>query len=214
MKFAACAALDRSPENRVWYRAIQARFWQTALNTAQTRTFPIRYNAGPAATPPFEVLYLAEDHLVALFEVEALLGSSYPGPGGVLVPNPRQAWTILNVQVILGQVANLTQVSQQTLIGTTAQELTGDWRGYQQRHPSDSVPQPVGTAPTQALGEALFAVPGLEGFRTVSARLPARMILVVFPQKLQQGSAIEFHDPATGQRHRISPRARRGRRPP
>jgi hypothetical protein len=40
---------------------------------------------------------------------------------------------VLNVDVQLQAVADLTQESQQQLLETTAQELTGDWRGYQQR---------------------------------------------------------------------------------
>jgi hypothetical protein len=67
MNLAVCAALRRGPETRVWYRAVEPRFWQTALRTVQTKKCPSRYNAGAAATPPFEVLYLAEDHQVALY---------------------------------------------------------------------------------------------------------------------------------------------------
>lgn len=136
---------------------------------------------------------------MALFEVQALLGSP-THPGGI-IPHPRQTWTVLNVDVQLQTVADLTQESQQQLLETTAQELTGDWRGYQQRSPATSVSQPVGVAPTQFLGAALFAVPGLEGFRTLSAKLPYYSNLVIFPQKLQPGSQVVFSDPATGQRH-------------
>ena len=140
--------------------------------------------------------------MVALFEVQALFGSPTQ-PGGV-VANQRQPWTVINVQVQLQDVADLTQVSQQTLLATTAQELTGDWYGYQQRSALTSVSQPVGTAPTQALGAALFAVSGLEGFLTLSARLPYHRNLVVFPQKLRPGSRIVFADPATRQQHVIA----------
>jgi hypothetical protein len=38
--------------------------------------------------------------------------------------------TVLNVDVQLQAVADLTQGSQQQLLETTAQELMGDWRGY------------------------------------------------------------------------------------
>jgi len=117
-----------------------------------------------------------------------------------VIANPRQPWTVINVHVQLRDVADLSQVSQQSLLATTAQELTGDWYGYQQRSALTSVSQPVGTAPTQALGAALFAVSGLEGFLSLSARLPYHKNLVVFPQKLQPGSQVEFHDPPTGQR--------------
>lgn len=211
MNLAACRELTRGPETGVWYRAVRTKHWKTALQTEQTKDHPGRFNEGPQAIRPFEVLYLAEDHQVALFEVEALLGSSFSLGNGIMLPNPRHSWLILNVRVRLRSVADLTRVSQQTLLGTTAQELTGDWRGYQQRQSHDSVHEPVGTAPTQALGQALFRVRGLEGFRTLSARRPSRMILVVFPEKLLQGTEIEFADDQ-GNTHRITPRPRRQRR--
>ena len=122
-----------------------------------------------------------------------------------MFPHPRQAWITVNVTVQLQAVADLTEVATLSLLETSAQELTGDWLGYQQRGPLTSVPQPVGLAPTQALGAALFAVPGLEGFRTFSARLPYHSTLIVFPEKLQLGSAVTFHHPATGQQYVIRP---------
>jgi hypothetical protein len=184
-------------------RSTQPQFWQTSLATAQTRLLPSRFNAGNLAHPQFEVLYLAETQLVALFEVQAVLGVPTQ-PGGVIA-NPRYPWTVINVQVSLQDVADLTQVSQQTLLATTAQELTGDWQGYHQRNALTSVSEPVGVAPTQSLGAALFAVDGLEGFVTLSAPLPYNKNLIVFPQKLRQGSRIVFHDAATGQRVVIAP---------
>ena len=129
--------------------------------------------------------------MVALFEVQALLGSPY----GTWVPNPYQAWIILNVDITLHDIADLTRVSQQHLIDTTIQELTGDWRGYQLRTPATSAIQPTGPpAPPQELGEALFFVPDLEGLLTASARVPTRMNLVVFPDKLHPHSSIEYKD--------------------
>ena len=146
MNLSQCAAFWRRPLTGTWYRAIQSRFWTTALATHQIRVVPSRFNAGATASPQFEILYLSENHLVTLFEVQALLGS-LTQPGGV-IPHPRQAWTVPNVNVQLQAVADLTQESQQQSLETTAQELTEDWRGYQQR------------SPTQALGAALFVVPG------------------------------------------------------
>lgn len=203
MNLRGCLALSRSPETGIWYRAIQPQFWQTSLATAQTKVLPSRFNEGNFARPQFEVLYLAETQIVALFEVQAVLGVPTQ-PGGVIA-NPRHPWTVINVQVHLQDVADLTQVSQQTLLATTAQELTGDWQGYQQRNALTSVSEPVGAAPTQSLGAALFAVSGLEGFVTLSAPLPYHKNLIVFPQKLRQGSRIEFHDSATGQHVVITP---------
>ena len=199
MRLAACARLSLGPENRVWFRAFDPRHMSTPLATAYTAQVPSRFSPGPACASPFEILYLSENHLVCLREVEALLGSSTITP----IPNPTSSWLIINVQVSLQQVADLTLVAEQRRLGTTAQELTGDWEGYQSRTPHSSVPQPIGTAPTQDLGEALFSIPRLEAFRTVSARVPGQMNLAVFPQKLLKGSRIAYRDSASGRVHEI-----------
>ena len=133
---------------------------------------------------PFEILYLSENVHVCLLEIEALLGSPRSG----FVSRPRTSLTAIAVQVSLQQIVDLTSVTEQKRLGVTAQELTGDWDGYEKRNPSSSVPQPTGTAPTQDLGEALFNTPNVEGFRTVSAKVPDQMNLIVFPQRLLKGS--------------------------
>ncbi|MGH7135342.1 MAG: RES family NAD+ phosphorylase [Pirellulales bacterium] len=175
-----------------WYRAIQPKHWKASLSTAHTRTISSRFSAGTMANPSFEVLYLAEDHQVALFEVQALLGS--PLPGGAYAPNPAQTWVIVNVDVTLSNVADLCRRKERKKVQTTVQELTGDWRGYALRNPGARP-----TAPTQRLGSALNGVRDLEGFLTFSAKVPTRKSLVVFPQKLQAGSRIRFRyfDPHT-----------------
>jgi hypothetical protein len=122
---------------------------------------------------------------------------------GDFFPNPQRAWTILNVQVTLQHVADLSDVAEQLKIGTSAQELTGDWRGYLERSAGTPVSGPTGPAPTQDLGQALYNMPGLEGFRTISSRMPTHRTLIVFPNKLRQGSRIVFTHPATRQTHTI-----------
>ena len=111
------------------------------------------------------------------------------------------------MDVVLQRIADLTVVSQQDLIETTAQELTVDWRGYRHRNePLASIQEPIGTAPTQDLGEALFAVPGIEGFRTLSAKLPYHCNLVVFPQKMFRGSGLKFSEASAGLLQKIDGR--------
>jgi hypothetical protein len=88
-------------------------------------------------------------------------------------------------------------------VRASLQELTGDWLGYRLRGPATSVKLPIGSAPTQELGAALHGVPDLEGFLTLSARLPDQLVLVAFPKKLKQGSTIQFWNPVTGQAHSI-----------
>ena len=201
MNLQQCRLLTTTAETGVWYRAIEPQYWSTSLQTLQTMARPSRFNGGPFAHPPFEILYLAEDLQVALFEAEALVGPP-ARPGGVLA-QPRLAWTLINITVQLQRVADLTVVTTQNLLATTAQELTGDWEGYHLRSRRTSVSEPVGLAPTQELGAGLYDVPELEGFRTPSARVPYAMNLVVFPQKLQPGSRVEFSHPALGT-HSIS----------
>ena len=55
------------------------------------------------------------------------------GPGGAIA-HPRRSFGMLNVQVTLSEVVDLTDVSASQLpLQTTAQEMTGDWDGYQVR---------------------------------------------------------------------------------
>jgi RES domain-containing protein len=168
VNLSGCTLLAATAETGTWYRAIDPQHWPTALQTSHTVLGPSRFNPGPHVIPHFETLYLAEDLQVALFEAEALLGSP-DRPGGVL-PQPRLAWTVINVQAQLQRVADLTVVAAQLLLATTAQELTGDWRGYHLRSRRTSVSEPIGLAPTQELGAALYDVPELEGFRTLLTR--------------------------------------------
>lgn len=195
------ARLSVHPQGGVWYRAIPPHFIATALNVSHTKMVPGRFNDASPSAPSFPVLYLAENPMLALFEVQSLFGSPLT-PGG-LVSHPKRSATILNVSVALSQVADLTNLGQQLIFDTNAQELTGDWRGFKLRSSSTSVAVPTGTAPTQELGAALYAVPNLEGFLTISAKLSDQMILVVFPDKLLPTSSIK-HTNAAGTIHPLT----------
>jgi RES domain len=145
-------------------------------------------------------MYLAADHFVSLFEVDAVLGS--PLPGRTILPNPGTAWTIISVEVQLARVADLSNPSNVELLETSFQELTGDWRGYKYRPQIPPLRAPYWTnVPTQRLGHALFRVRGLEGFLAPSARDPTKLNLMVFPDKLRADSFLRFGDPQTGSEH-------------
>jgi len=147
--------------------------------------------------PAFEILYLAEDARLALFEVQALLGSAYPG--GPLVPNPAGvAWTLVDVQVNLQAIVNFTRLKARNLIQTSVQELTGDWRAYSLRNPTKLGGTHGSDVPTQMLGRRLERIRGLEGFLSYSARVATRRNLMVFPRKLLPGSQLRYRDLATG----------------
>ena len=75
MNLAAVAGLPFRPIAAVWYRAVEPRHLPTALSYSHTRRYPSRYYEGPSSAAPFDTVYLAENPLVASFEVEALFGS-------------------------------------------------------------------------------------------------------------------------------------------
>jgi len=189
MKLSVCKRLALRPIHATWYRAIAARHWETALKTDHTSEVTTRFNPGKSATTPFEILYLAENQVVALYEVGALLG-----PPHRAIADPSQSKTlIIDVSVALNSVADLTDPSQRDLIGGSVQELTGNWDTYN-----------PGEAPTQQLGSALFATKNVEGFLAYSARVPRSRTLVVFPQKLLKRSELVFDDITRGKTHRIA----------
>src|SRR5436853_1835531 len=92
MNLGNCAYLNRTPLTGVWYRAIQAQHWNTLNQTAHTTTNPSRFNNGSPANPGFEVVYFAENSIVALFEVQAVFGSAIPGG---FISRPRQNWILI-----------------------------------------------------------------------------------------------------------------------
>jgi RES domain-containing protein len=198
---ASVSGLVSQNETGVWYRALQAHFLPTALATSHTTTIPSRFSDASPASPGFEILYLAENHLVALLEVQALLGSPTT-PGGV-VPHPRSTWAVLNVNVKLQHVVDLSDLAAQTTLDITAQELTGDWLGYRLRNSGTTVAGPTGTAPTQDLGAVLQGIPDLEGFKSLSSRAPYHQILAIFPQKLQSGSEVSWLNPQAGKQESL-----------
>jgi hypothetical protein len=196
VNLAACRNLDLGPETARWYRAVRLEHLHNAIKTAHTKDTRSRFSAGPDANPRFEILYLTETPIVAQFEIGALAGDPLVVGGILTAPG---SFAIVHVEVVLQRVADLTLVSWQDLIETTVQELTGDWRGYHDRTTGRApVREPVGTAPTQDLGQALFEVPGIEGFRTVSAKMPYHPNLVIFPEKMFKGSRLVFRDDRAG----------------
>jgi hypothetical protein len=191
MNLAAVTLLPAFAENRTWYRVAGTRWVRSAIATAHTVVTSSRFYDPYTATPQFPTLYLADSPLVAMFEAMALLGS--PAIPGGPVPAPRGSWTILTVRVQLRAILDLSSLGAQSALDISAQELTGDWQGYRMRSRSTNVAVPIGTAPTQMLGEAVHSDPrGLEGFTTVSAKVTANRNLVVFPDHLFPGSFIEY----------------------
>lgn len=156
-----------------WYRAVDPAFASAAPRPSAR---PTRFNSGPGASPSFGLLYFAPDPVTALFEVEALLGSVFT----FSVPNPSRGAVVVRHSVPPLDVVDLGDPANRSLVDTTRQELTGDWRGY--RHPATA------PAPTQALTRAVYqAHPAVHGILVPSARNPSVNNLIVFYDRVLQG---------------------------
>jgi RES domain-containing protein len=97
MKLSACRRLARGPVSGTWYRAISTKYWFDALSTIHTSEFAGRFNPGNAAIRPFEILYLAETPVVALYEIGVIFG-----PPEQHIAHHRKAKTVtLDIEVQL-----------------------------------------------------------------------------------------------------------------
>ena len=222
---ASLARLPPRPMSGVWYRAIKTAHLATALSVVFSGTVSSRFQKHPptapsslaptptsSATPPlpYSLLYLFENALVAFLEAQALLGSPYGYPG--IHPVSTYAWSLLPVHLNLQRVVDLTDPAQLSLVGTTLQELTGDWSGYDLRAKGmGSVASSIATAPTQDLGWGLKYFTGhplgsalpFEGILSISARHPIHCNLVIFPQNLDPRSSVWWTNPLTGLREDV-----------
>jgi hypothetical protein len=197
MNPAGVARLAAAPVQGVWFRAIRAQLLTTPLAYAHTATIPGRFNGGTAERPGITAVYLAENGIVAQFEIQAILGS--PLPGQVYTPSPVQnTWVILPIEVNLTSVADLTRPAELQHVETSVQELTGDWLGYALRPPQPALASPYySNVPTHRLGHALYTARRFEGPISYSARFPTQRNLIVSPTRLRKGSFVRYTDPAS-----------------
>ena len=186
-----------------WFRGIDLQFITTPLQYSHTVKRASRFSYSDQRQLAFPLIYLAENHDTALKEVRAFFN---PPGSQLVIPNPLITWVILNVVVSLNAVLDLTDENVQGLLHTNLQELTGDWVGYFLRtQPGSSVRGKVQPAPTQILGAALYRIPNLSGFITVSSQDPIRKNLIIFPDKIKTPAdgKIEFTDPSSSIVHQI-----------
>ncbi|MFT4039181.1 MAG: RES family NAD+ phosphorylase [Thermomicrobiales bacterium] len=200
--------LPRSAVRGVWKHAATTGYPGRILRvtppglTAGAANARTRFNPGNARPPVFELLYLALDPDTALLEKQAQFGNPYTQPVS-FTPAPRMNRTVVvDVHVNLQHVVDLADTSAHTALATTAQELTGDWMGYEVRDMTVRQPvltAPVGIAPTQTLGWELFHEPDIEGMRVISARDATSCCLVIFTHKLTRPGSLIWDDRNSGQ---------------
>lgn len=130
-------------------------------------------------------LYLATDPVTALAEVVAV----FQPRGGPAVTLKSQPWVVVTVDGVLHDVVDLTSPDVQRELGTSIQELTGEWSYAQST---------IGKAETQRLGDAAFASGDILGLKYPSAKNTGKGEgIVIFTTRLAaaQQSFIEIFDP-------------------
>ena len=186
MRVTACGRLTRRPLTGHWFRALRLKYWSSRLLSDHSKTSASRFSAATQTNPLFRIVYLGETHQVAIHEVGASLGD----PNSP-VSNPKGSWAILSLDVVLDNVVDLTDGSQQRIISTNESELTGNWINY------------PGVSPTQELGGALFNLPDVEALIFKSSKVNATC-LAIFPDKLSSRSSIVFINEMTNRQERMT----------
>jgi hypothetical protein len=186
MKVGQSGGLARRPLTGTWFRIIRLKHLPTRLSSDHSRTARSRYSAASPANPRYRIVYLGGDHQVAIHEARALVGDPLAP-----VANPNGSWVILGLQVVLDHVVDLKDPSQQKILSTNHAELTGNWAND------------PGVAPTQALGQALYDLPDLEGFIYPSSLVNGRC-LGLFSDKLGPRSSVTFFNEMTGRQERLA----------
>ena len=90
MRLAGCTNLTLHPLTGSWFRALNLKHWKTRLSTSHSSTVRSRFSAATPAGPLYRILYLGENHQVAIYEVGALLGD----PNSP-ISNPRGSWLLM-----------------------------------------------------------------------------------------------------------------------
>jgi hypothetical protein len=75
MKVSGCNKLSLHPHTGHWFRALNLKHWKSRLSTSHTKSARSRFSAATPAASLYRILYLGENHQVAIYEVGALLGN-------------------------------------------------------------------------------------------------------------------------------------------
>ncbi|HEY9861622.1 MAG TPA: RES family NAD+ phosphorylase [Candidatus Obscuribacterales bacterium] len=133
-------------------RVIHIRYANTALSSIGSLKTGGRYNQKSA----FQALYLADNPVTALLEVEALLKTRTE-----LTYVPKPPLIVLSIYYQLNAILDLTHLNNQRSLATNLQELTGNWLLMNAQSQ---------LAPTQILGEAAYSLQSIEALKVPSAR--------------------------------------------
>lgn len=135
----------------------------------------------------FQTLYLAEDPITALYETKAV--QRHPAGDFAATKIWPMAYIAASVSVTLLDVTESEDGGRAiSVLGTSIQELTGDWETYNARDQE---------SPTQQLGRACFDSGRFRGIRYLSSKNPGSNghCVAIFPERLLPDEFIEVFDP-------------------
>jgi RES domain-containing protein len=158
------------------YRFIEHRHIETALSAVGSLRRGGRYNVAGA----FEALYLSDNPVTALHEIQAVVHTDGRLTG--VQGSPR---LLLSIECKLDHVLDLAVETFYVKLGTTFQELMSPWLPFVGLTPA---------APTQELGLAAYAAGRISALRAPSVRVPGATNLIIFPDRLRASESLAVFD--------------------
>ena len=161
------------------YRVVQLQYLATLTSTEGAWKGENRFTAPQVS----QALYLAQAPDLAMLEATRQFQSYFDTP-------EFPAYAIFPVDVDLQCVIDLTRDDMQEAVGTSLEELTGDWRAARKRQ----LKQPQKRVVTHDLGAAVKEA-GFEGLKYYSAYDSRRWNMVVFTENLTREFQVIFDLP-------------------
>lgn len=161
------------------YRAVQLQYLPTLTSTEGAWKAPNRYTAAEVS----HALYVAMAPDLAMLEATRQFQRNFDTP-------TFPAYCILPADVDLRRILDLTRDAHQDALGTSIEELSGDWRAAHSRQ----LQQPERRVVTHDLGRAAKDA-GFEGLKYFSAYDAARWNIVIFTENLTEERQVIFDLP-------------------
>ena len=170
------SSLAGSTQRGTFFRSIDLQWLLqgTPLSAIGSRLRGGRYNR----KGDFEAFYIADTQETALYETEAIFKAA-----GVVVGVRQPPRVMLSLDYELRHVVDLREPNVLKSLDLTINDLKQPWKLAQ----ADNRP-----VLTQRIGSAARAV-DIEGLLVPSARVDSGTNLVIFPDRLREGSTVELY---------------------
>lgn len=176
---AALQGMTRGSVHGPWTRVVQLKHLTGPSPDPLYATGAAAVGARYTPVGGMDSIYMSSDPFTALIEVQAVFLHASAGPFTIKTP----PWALFSVDGIVTEVVDLCNPSVQAALGTSSQELTGDWTLPQADFLAGTGPLP----PTQILGQTAFDSKVIVGLSYPSAKNPGGVNVVVFKDRLVAG---------------------------